>query len=191
VTIGPSASSPDPRHPDEPRAALTPGETATLSALMERLFPADDLGPGAVEIGVVDYLVRAFAGPYNGWLPVYRRGLAALDAAAQREHGLPFAGAPAEHRDAIIAQLERRQVEELEDTDAEDFFEVVWQHLREGLFSDPIHGGNRQMLGWRLIGFPGAQYGYTAEDQQLDVVITREPRSVADLRSDGGAHDEQ
>jgi hypothetical protein len=190
MTAGPSTPCPDARRPDEPPAALTPVETATLSALIERLFPADNLGPGAVEIGVVDYLMGAFAGPYHGLLRVYRLGLAALEAVAQREHRQPFADLPAEQQDTIIARLERRQLQELRDTNAEDFFEVVWQHLREGLFSDPIHGGNRQMLGWRLIAFPGAQYGYTAEEQRLDVVITREPRSVADLPS-GGANDEQ
>ncbi len=191
MTTGPCASSPDARHPDEPRAALTPEETATLSALMECLFPADALGPGAVEIGVVDYLMRAFAGPYRDLLPVYRRGLAALDDVARREHGQPFAGLPSERRDAIVARLERGQLEELQDTDVEGFFEVVWQHLREGLFSDPIHGGNRQMLGWRLIGFPGAQYGYMAEEQQLDAPIIREPRSAADLGEHGPGQPEE
>ena len=65
-----------------------------------------------------------------------------------------------------------------------DSSSFLWQHLREGLFCDPIHGGNQGMAGWRLIGFPGAQFGYSADEQRLDVVIRREPRSVAQLQAE-------
>jgi len=181
-TSRPRGAAPhDPAHSMDP---LTGPETAALSALVDGLFPRDDLGPGAVEIGVVDYMTRAFSGPYRDLLPVYRRALAALDAVAAHEHGRGFADLAPEPRDAIIGRLERGQLDELRDTDAADFFPIVWQHLREGLFGDPIHGGNRGMLGWRLIGFPGAQFGYTEAEQQLDAPIDREPRSVADLAAD-------
>jgi hypothetical protein len=163
-------------------SSLTAGERATLRALLENLFPADELGPGAIEIGVPQYIEGALADAYRGLVPVYRRALRALDNEATRRHGRSFGVLVAGERDAIIADLEAKRIEELRGTDAETFFDVVWKHLREGLFSDPIHGGNRDMAGWRLIGFPGAQYGYTAEEQQIDAVIDREPRSVRDLR---------
>jgi hypothetical protein len=156
---------------------LTAAEGATLGALLERMFPADELGPGALEIGVLDYLQRALGGAYAGLLPVYRAALAGLDQAA----GQPFATLPAERQDALIEHLERRDLAAIEQSAAAGFFEVVWQHLREGLFADPIHGGNRDMAGWRLIGFPGAQTGYSAAEQQLDVIITKPPQSVGDL----------
>jgi gluconate 2-dehydrogenase alpha chain len=162
---------------------LSPEEVEILSTLMDGMFPADDLGPGALEIGVVDYLLKAFAGPYAHLITVYRDSLAGLDAAAHRAHGRRFAEVTIEQRDAIIDRLSRGELEEVRDR---KFFDLAWQHLREGLFGDPIHGGNRQMLGWRLIGFPGAQFGYTAEEQQLDAVIARELRSVADLGAPGG-----
>jgi len=169
--------------PGDPIVPLTDAETVTLSALLEGLFPRDELGPGAVDIGVADYLQRAFLGAYRDLMPTYRRALAALNAAA-REHGRDFAELAPQARDAIIGRLERGELEELRHTDAAGFFGIVWQHLREGLFGDPIHGGNRGMLGWRLIGFPGAQFGYSEADQQLDAPINREPRSVTDLRTD-------
>lgn len=176
-------SSMDDAHPNPPPppSSLSPNEVAILSALVDGMFPSDDLGPGALDIGVVDYLLKAFAGPYGGLVPAYRDALTALDAIARREHGRGFAEIASEQRDAIISRLEHGQVDELRDAGADQFFGLIWQHLREGLFGDPIHGGNRHMLGWRLIGFPGAQFGYTAEEQQLDAAIIREPRSVADL----------
>ena len=45
---------------------FTPAEANTLTAILERLFPADENGPGATEIGVLDYLDRALSGPYCG-----------------------------------------------------------------------------------------------------------------------------
>jgi len=166
--------------------ALTAAEAGTLGALLERMFPADELGPGALEIGVLDYLERALAGPYAELVPLYRRALAGIDEAARAEYGWAFDDLPPENQDVLIDRLERRQLEGVDQSDGPAFFDLVWRHLREGLFADPIHGGNRNMLGWRLIGFPGAQPGYTATEQRLDVVITREPRSVADLPSSMG-----
>jgi hypothetical protein len=43
---------------------------------------------------------------------------------------------------------------------AKAFFELLLQNTPEGFFSDPIYGGNRDMVGWKLIGFPGARYDY-------------------------------
>jgi hypothetical protein len=162
---------------------LTRIEDATLAALLERLFPADELGPGAIEIGVLDYLRLSLDGPYAELLPIYRGALASIDGVARREYGRSFAELSPARQDVLVERLEQAQIVDLEASDAAGFFDLVWQHLREGLFCDPIHGGNRDMLGWRLIGFPGAQYGYTADEQRLNAVIAREPRSVAALSS--------
>ena len=37
---------------------------------------------------------------------------------------------------------------------------MLWQNTKEGFFADPVYGGNRDMAGWRMIGFPGARYDY-------------------------------
>jgi hypothetical protein len=34
------------------------------------------------------------------------------------------------------------------------------QNVMEGFWSDPIYGGNKNMIGWKLIGFPGARYDH-------------------------------
>lgn len=49
---------------------------------------------------------------------------------------------------------------EIEGVSASSFFELILTNTIEGFFSDPIYGGNRDMLGWRLVGFPGARYDY-------------------------------
>jgi hypothetical protein len=175
---GAGPAEPDPN--ESPAPALTPDETATLSALLDGMFPADGLGPSALEIGVLDYLLDALAGVYRGAAPAYRRALAALDDLARREQGRPFAQLTNPRRDAIVARLDAGQLERSGIEGFAGFFDLVWRHLREGLFADPVHGGNRDMQGWRLIGFPGAQTGYTQEEQQVGTRIAREPRGVTE-----------
>src|SRR3712207_2467532 len=85
---------------------LTPYEARIASAVFERLFPADENGPGATGIGVVAYLDRALAGSYRDKADAYRLGLAALDLAARRRSGATFAGCPTEEQDALISDLE-------------------------------------------------------------------------------------
>ena len=162
-------------------APLTEAERATLGALLERMFPADELGPGALEIGVPEYVERALGGAYAELAPIYRRALAGLDEAARQAWERSFVRLSPEQQDALTGRLERREIAAIEQSEAAGFFELVWLHLREGLFADPIHGGNRDLAGWKLIGFPGAQEGYSAEEQQLDVIVSRPTRSVAEL----------
>ena len=44
--------------------------------------------------------------------------------------------------------------------DGKAFFQQVLANTREGFFADPLYGGNRNMSGWNMIGFPGARYDY-------------------------------
>src|SRR5439155_21420524 len=129
----------------------TEAERATLGALLERMFPADELGPGALEIGAPEYVERALGGAYADLVPLYRRALAGLDEAARHLWDRPFVRLSPEQQDALIGRLERGDLAPLEVAEAVEFFELVWQHLREGLFADPIHGGNRNLAGWKLI----------------------------------------
>jgi gluconate 2-dehydrogenase alpha chain len=141
-------------------SGLDAAERAALDALFDCLFPPDARGPGAVLIGAADYVAAALEGRDAANLPAYRALLAALGPEPMPE---------------AIAAWEGGGIAGAAD------FEVVWRHLREGLFADPAHGGNRDMLGWRLIGFPGAQFGYTAAEQALDAPVTRTPRPRAAL----------
>jgi gluconate 2-dehydrogenase gamma chain len=62
-------------------------------------------------------------------------------------------------KDAVLSGLESGTVD-LEGADGKAFFELVLKDVQEGFFADPIYGGNRDMAGWRMIGYPGARYDY-------------------------------
>ncbi len=62
-------------------------------------------------------------------------------------------------------------------------FAAVREHTIEGMFCDPMYGGNKNFVGWRLVGFPGAQWGYSAEHAKAGFDATTIPiKSLADLR---------
>src|SRR3954464_1429372 len=86
---------------------LTPYEARTATAVFERLFPSDENGPGAIEVGVLAYLDRALAGAYRDKAESYRLGLAALDLTARRRSSVPFADCSAEIQDVLVAELEQ------------------------------------------------------------------------------------
>jgi gluconate 2-dehydrogenase alpha chain len=152
---------------------LTPYEARTAAAVFERLFPADESGPGAIDIGVLAYLDRALAGAYRDKAEAYRLGLAALDLAARRHSGLPFAGCPAEKQDALLADLERGVLPDFRIPPQRAFFEMLRAHLQEGLFADPAHGGNRDKLGWKLLGHPGIWLENSAEENLSEEPVTK------------------
>jgi gluconate 2-dehydrogenase alpha chain len=148
----------------EPLLALSGREAVTAGALFERMFPANEDGPGAREIGVVTYLDRSLAGANREHLPVYRIGLALLDAASQTRFGMRFASARGPAQDELIGHLERGEIPGWIIPDQESFFALVRSHLQEGLFSDPAYGGNRDKLGWRFLGHPGVWLENSAEE---------------------------
>jgi hypothetical protein len=126
---------------------LNPYEARTAAAIFERLFPADEHGPGATEIGVLTYVDLALAGIYKDKAEAYKLGLAALDRIARQRYGMPFAGCGSEQQDALITELERGTLPNFRVPDQRDFFNMLREHLQEGLFADPVHGGNRDKLG--------------------------------------------
>ncbi|MCC2629104.1 MAG: hypothetical protein K0S14_2754, partial [Thermomicrobiales bacterium] len=94
----------------EPLLTLSVREALTAEAAFEAMFPTDDDGPGAREIGAVSYLDRALAGTYRECLPVYRNGLALLDSVCQARFGVRFAIAPAAEQVRLLADLERGEI---------------------------------------------------------------------------------
>ena len=59
---------------------------------------------------------------------------------------------------------------------AAEFFETVRYHVLEGVFCEPQYGGNKGMIGWRLVGFPGQQFGY--DDAYINRRVNLEPVAV-------------
>ena len=174
---------PQPTLPRLAFTALSRAEAATLEAFFEQLFPADENGPGASAIGVLSYLDRALSGPYAHHLETYRLGAYALDAESQSSFAKPFAGAEPAEQQELIAGLEKGTVDAFRAVDPKAFFELARTHLQEGLFSDPVYGGNRDKAGWRFLGHPGVWLENSAEENLTDKPVDKggEIRSLADL----------
>lgn len=165
-----------------PLMVLNSHEGRTAAALFEHFFPADENGPGATEIGVLTYVDRALSGAYRDRAETYRLGLAALDRAARDRYGTVFADCDLDQRDALVADLEREALSDFRVPPQGEFFALLRNHVREGLFSDPAHGGNREKLGWRFLGHPGVWLEHTAEENLAEGPVTKggEIRSLED-----------
>jgi hypothetical protein len=152
--------------------ALTSAELATLKAAIDRLIPNDDLGPGAVEAGAFVSIDRALAGDDAASLPLVQGGLAALEQAAGSGG---FAALAPDQQDDL---LRRAETDQLAGASA-GFFPMLLELTRRGMFGDPIHGGNRDFVGWDLIGYPGIKLVWSAEEQAIDAVVEPAHTSVA------------
>ena len=156
-------------------------EWAFINAAVARLIPADELGPGAREAGVPEFIDRQMntpyatgsiwymQGPFNPDVPkemgyqlplvpkqIYNLGIADTDEWCQGQYHQPFAGLTPEQQDAALSQFEAGSAA-FKQLPSSLFFSYLLQNTREGFFSDPIHGGNKGMVGWTLINFPGAR----------------------------------
>jgi gluconate 2-dehydrogenase gamma chain len=132
-------------------------EGSTLAAIADRIFPKTNT-PGAIEAGALDYIDLALRGDYAQSLPLYRRGLRAVNRHARRKFGGKFANLDAEQKDVVLADFEAGKAPGFKK--AAEFFETVRCHVLEGVFCEPQYGGNKDMIGWRLVDFPGQQFGY-------------------------------
>ncbi|MFI8416499.1 gluconate 2-dehydrogenase subunit 3 family protein [Serratia sp. NPDC078593] len=160
---------------------FTPEEWAFINAAVARLIPADERGPGAREAGVPEFIDRQMntpyatgsiwymQGPFNPDVPkemgyqlplvpkqIYNLGIADADDYSKKHYGKVFAQLDGEQQDAMLKHMEAGEAE-FEQVPATLFFSYLLQNTREGFFSDPIHGGNKDMVGWKLINFPGAR----------------------------------
>ncbi|HEX6267443.1 MAG TPA: gluconate 2-dehydrogenase subunit 3 family protein [Burkholderiales bacterium] len=142
-------------------------EASFIEAAVARLIPADELGAGALEAGVPEYIDRQLAGPWGAGERLYRSGPwrrgeptqgyqlpytpAELFRGALREVDAAFAQKAPQEQDEDLKALEKAKPE---------FFEALLALAVEGFFCDPGYGGNRGMVGWKLVGFPGAYANY-------------------------------
>ena len=118
--------------------------------------------PGAHDAGVLNYIDLALAGAYADLQDFYRRGLAQLDAYCRKTYNEAFVHLDAAQQDEVIAALEEGKATGFTWPTAQEFFNTVRTHTMEGMFADPIYGGNKDFAGWRLVGFPGAQGDFHA-----------------------------
>jgi gluconate 2-dehydrogenase gamma chain len=144
------------------------GEQARIvEAACERIMPHDESGPGAKDAGVVIYIDRQLAGPYGHdryrftqppfVTSVPEHGYQAKEnpreiyAAGIKVLG-DFLSMTAEQQDARLVSIEKSV-----------FFQLLRSHTLEGMFCDPLHGGNVGMAGWKMIGFPGPYMSWRDE----------------------------
>jgi gluconate 2-dehydrogenase gamma chain len=92
----------------------------------------------------------------------YRKGLATLDKVAKKKHGHRFINLDEATQTQLLADLEDGKVAAFKKS--KDFFKMVLEDVYEGMFSDPLYGGNRDLAGWKLVGYPGAQRAYNAHE---------------------------
>jgi len=169
-----------------PLKFLTNAEASVVQAACERIFPSDESGPGAKEAGVVIYIDRQLAGPYGR--DKYRYAKAPF-VESLPEHGYQGKETPREiYRDGIrnlnlgnLADLPpAEQDQRLRAIETTTFFRLLRQHTIEGMFSDPMHGGNAGLIGWQLIGYPGPLMSYRNEiDKNHGLPWRRKPISLA------------
>ena len=158
---------------------LGAGEASIIRAIAARIIPADDLGPSAADAGVTQFIDRALAGFNRDSQGDYRRGLLAVDKLAQSAFGERFAALRAEQQDELLRTMEAGTASGFDAPSARTFFELLRRHVMEGFFSDPVYGGNRDFIGWRLVNFPGPVSSYTAEEMQSGQVLKKPFVSLA------------
>jgi gluconate 2-dehydrogenase gamma chain len=148
---------------------LTAEEGELLEAIADQLIPDDEQGPGAIAAGAVIYIDRALGGALTESRDAYRSGLAAFDRYCRSSRGAPFSKLI--HGDQISALID---VETGAATGAGAgfsgssgaFFAMVRNHVIQGTFGDPYYGGNRDFIGWDMVGYPGVRIAVTPELQR-------------------------
>lgn len=185
-----------------PLFAFNEVEAKTVDAIASRIFPADDHSGGAHEAEVVVYIDRTLAGHSRHLQAFYRDCLGELDAYCSTHFGGPFAELSEQEQDEVLGRMDTRTValgqlgplppaEPPPDAPGppspsdtlRTFFDVIWEHTVQGMFCDPAYGGNKDAIGWRVVGFPGAQWGYTTEQRSRGFDALSIPiRTLADLQ---------
>jgi gluconate 2-dehydrogenase gamma chain len=206
-TRGPETSPPvaartEPTAPPPIYVFLNREEAAFIESAVARLIPADVEWPGALEAAVPNYIDKQLAGAWGAGERLYRSGpwrpgtpsqgyqlpltpaelfRAALGAINRdlAQAGTPFARMGSEQQDAYLRRLESGE-KNLGGVPSEVFFEHLWQCTVEGFFSDPVYGGNRDMVAWRMVGFPGAYASYYELVDQHGIHVDRAPTSLAE-----------
>jgi gluconate 2-dehydrogenase gamma chain len=145
--------------------SLTAAEADLMDAIVARLIPTDENGPGATEARAVDYLDRALAGALASSRPAYTSGLAALERYAQSSRGAPFRRLSTTDQDSLLIDVETGAATGFTGSSAA-FFAMVLTHTHQGTFGDPSYGGNASFAGWDLLGYPGVRTMVSAADQK-------------------------
>jgi gluconate 2-dehydrogenase gamma chain len=182
---------------------LTATEADILEAMVGRLIPNDEYGPGAIEGRAVHFIDRALGGALAGSREAYRAGLEAFDRYCRMSRGKPFVELSEIDQDSVLIDVETGAATGSGagfTGSSAAFFNLVKGHTWQGMFGDPYYGGNANFVGWDLIGYPGVRTTVTAADQQRMERGELQPnhrsaydnemfnKATARLGTQGGAH---
>ena len=158
-------------HEHARQAAATPNtkldffsaaEAVEIEAMAAQIIPADK-SPGASEAGVVYFIDRALVTFDRERQPVYHDGLALLQSRTKEifPDAIAFSKLNSDQQLQLLTAIEKTE-----------FFETVRVHTIIGFLADPDHGGNRDQIGWKLIGFEQKAsfkppFGYYDADEPL------------------------
>lgn len=166
----------------------------TLLAAIEQIYPTDELGPGAVELGAHIYIDRQLSSQWGINSDEYRKfpimpfesalnrgdliiaGLRHLNEVAMAQHEKRFRDLDDEAQIAILTAFQIGEVQ-APNFSPPIFFAILRSLTIEGVYCDPMYGGNKNMQAWKMREFPGAQHSYYNEIEQEFKVIP--PNSVA------------
>ena len=153
-------------------------EVAFLEAAVDTLIPADESGPGALEVGVLVFIDRQLGGEFGRGDRLYlqgpfadgtpeqgyqlrmtpaelvQTGIADVNEYTRKTHQQRFEALQPDARVTVLTGLERRGIE-LPNAPGDVFFEMLLELTQQGFFADPIYGGNRGKASWKMLGFPG------------------------------------
>jgi gluconate 2-dehydrogenase gamma chain len=126
---------------------LTAAQFAAVAAATERILPRDE-DPGAIDLGVPFYVDRTLANPdLADWKKAFMQGLGVLDRQCTKNFGKAFADCSEEQQDVMLTRWQEGKSGETR------FFQILMNLTLEGAFGDPVHGGNKDGLGFAMVGF--------------------------------------
>jgi gluconate 2-dehydrogenase gamma chain len=199
------ASVPSASADAEPPLTLTATEHAFMVAAVDTLIPADELSPSGSACGVATFIDRQLAGAYGTGARLYRQGpfpkakpelgyqlalnpreffRAGIECAndwTRQTYGKDFDRLSEPEREAALKAMEADKAQ-FPGFSSRMFFEALLQIAMEGFFADPIYGGNRDMAGWKMVGYPGLPATYREEiTKYFGKKYDKPPRSIADF----------
>jgi gluconate 2-dehydrogenase gamma chain len=199
-----NAASPPPQQP-EPLLILNETEHAFVVAAVDTLIPADELSPSGSDCGCAVYIDRQLASAWGGGAKSYRSGpffkgkpeqgyqlaltpaeffsagIAAANEWSRKTYGHDFDGLTPDKRAEALKQMQEGKAE-FANFSSRAFFARLLTLTMEGFFGDPIYGGNRNKVSWKMLGFPGLPATYAnVIDEYRDKRYVAEPQSIADF----------
>ncbi|WP_338448225.1 gluconate 2-dehydrogenase subunit 3 family protein [Niallia oryzisoli] len=162
-----------------------------LAKATEHIFPEDEIGPGAIGLGVPYFIDKQLAGQWGSNTKDYRRGpffnpdqqsplnrgeiflqgVRKINEESKKQFSNPFIKLQEDQQIEILKAFEGGKVQ-MNKVSSAVFFALLRQATLEGAYSDPMYGGNKNMEGWKMKEFPGAQisYSHMVEEEEFKVI---------------------